>query len=137
MGRLFCLHLQHCLTQEDCLLFVFFCEGKTTAEAQANRSSRELCHHPSCRRLLFIPLIALACDTTTPWVPTPDKQRTPEQMLPVRLPSRMAVLSSTSSAEPCWHTPRCSPPRLCVAPPALCLQTHEGQQGHQGAAEQH
>lgn len=76
VGRLFCLHLQHCLTQEgDCLLFVFLCEVKATAETQANRSSRELCHHPSCRRLLFIPLIALACDTTTPWAPTPDKQR--------------------------------------------------------------
>lgn len=44
-------------------MFIFLCEVKANTETKANRSSRESCHHPSCRRLLFIPLIVLACNT--------------------------------------------------------------------------
>lgn len=102
---MFCLHTAS--HREEIVSFVFLCEVKATAETKANRNSRKLCHHPSCRRLLFIPLIVLACDTTTPWALTPDKQSAQVQILPMILPSCLAVLSSTSSADsPAWHTQR-------------------------------
>lgn len=76
-GRLLCLSSQ----EGDCLLFVFLYAVKAKAETKANRSSRELCHHPSRRRLLFIPLIVLAFIITSPWAPTPEKQSTQEQTI--------------------------------------------------------